>query len=37
VPKHDAMLAAYFNTLSTQDQRQLTRILRQVDRAMERD
>ena len=37
VPRHDAMLAAYFNTLSSQDQRQLTRILRQVDRAMERD
>jgi DNA-binding MarR family transcriptional regulator len=37
VPKHDAMLAAYFNTLSSRDQRELTRLLRQVDRAMERD
>src|SRR5207248_11630678 len=37
VPKHDAMLAAYFNTLSTRDPRELTPLLRQVDRAMERD
>jgi DNA-binding MarR family transcriptional regulator len=37
VPKHDAMLAAYFNTLESRDQHQLVRLLRQVDRAMERD
>jgi DNA-binding MarR family transcriptional regulator len=37
VPKHDAMLAAYFNTLESRDQHHLVRLLRQVDRAMERD
>src|SRR6476469_6664252 len=37
VPRHDAMLAAYFNTLSDGDQQELVRLLRHVDRAMERD
>lgn len=37
VPKHDAMLAAYFSTLSNTDQREMVRLLRHVDRAMERD
>jgi len=37
VPEHDAMLAAYFNSLPARDQHELVRLLRQVDRAMERD
>ena len=37
VPRHDALLAAKFNTLSDDDQRELLRLLRQVDRAIERD
>ena len=37
VPKHDAMLAAYFNTLPAEEQHELVRLLRRVDRAMERD
>ena len=37
VPRHDAMLAAYFSTLSDEDQAELVRLLRHVDRAMERD
>jgi len=37
VPKHDAMLAAYFTSLSEDDQHELVRLLRNVDRAMERD
>src|SRR5579859_4669070 len=37
VPKHDAMLAAYFNSLDGEEQKHLLRILRQVDRGMERD
>ena len=37
VPQHDAMLAGYFNTLESRDQHQLVKLLRQVDRAMERD
>jgi DNA-binding MarR family transcriptional regulator len=37
VPRHDAMLAGYFNTLSADDQHQLLRLLRHIDRAMERD
>ena len=37
VPRHDAMLAAYFDTLSDDDQHALVRLLRHVDRAMERD
>src|SRR5690348_13489998 len=37
VPMHDAMLAAYFDSLDVDEQRQLLRILRHVDRAMERD
>src|ERR1041385_9107150 len=34
VPKHDAMLGAYFSTLSGEDQRELLRLLRQVDRGL---
>ncbi len=37
VPRHDAMLAAYFDSLDGEEQKQLLRILRQVDRGMERD
>lgn len=37
VPKHDAMLAAYFNTLPSREQHLLVKLLRRVDRAMERD
>src|SRR5262245_17257619 len=37
VPRHDAMLAAYFTSLSEDDQHELVRLLRNVDRAMERD
>ena len=37
VPQHDAMLAGYFNTLESRDRHQLVKLLRQVDRAMERD
>src|SRR5438105_1032439 len=37
VPRHDAKLAAYFNSLSPEDQHNLLRLLRHVDRAMERD
>src|SRR5438045_3433051 len=33
VPRHDAMLAAYFSTLSAGDQPKLERLLRHVDRA----
>ena len=34
VPRHDAMLAAYFASLDDEEQRQLLRILRHVDRTM---
>jgi DNA-binding MarR family transcriptional regulator len=34
VPKHDAMLAGYFNSLTGEDQRELLRLLRQVDRGL---
>jgi len=34
VPSHDAMLAAYFDKLSAQQQRALLRLLRQLDRAI---
>ena len=37
VPKHDAMLAGHFDTLSTDDQRALLRLLRQIDRSIEKD
>lgn len=37
VPKHDAMLGAYFNALAPDEQHQLSRLLRHVDRSMERD
>ena len=37
VPRHDSMLAGYFNTLSADDQHELVRLLRQVDRGIERD
>jgi DNA-binding MarR family transcriptional regulator len=37
VPRHDAMLAAYFDAIEPVEQRQLLRILRQVDRAMEKE
>jgi DNA-binding MarR family transcriptional regulator len=36
VPRHDAMLAAYFNSLSPGDQHHLLRLLRHVDRAMDK-
>src|ERR1700716_2854142 len=37
VPRHDELLADQFNTLSDTDQRELIRLLRQIDRSMERD
>jgi DNA-binding MarR family transcriptional regulator len=37
VPQHDAMLAGHFDKLSQEDQRALLRLLRQIDRSMERD
>lgn len=37
VPRHDALLAAYFSALPQEDQRELLRLLRQVDHALERD
>ena len=36
VPRHDAMLADQFNTLSETDQRALLRLLRQIDHSLER-
>src|SRR5437016_3644164 len=36
VPRHDAMLAEQFNTLSEPDQRALLRLLRQIDHSLER-
>ena len=36
VPKHDAMLAGHFEGLSPRDQRALIRLLRQVDRSLDR-
>src|SRR5215472_11065682 len=37
VPQHDEMLAEHFKSLSEDDQRRLSRLLRQIDHAMERD
>jgi DNA-binding MarR family transcriptional regulator len=37
VPQHDAMLAGHFEKLSQVDRRELLRLLRQIDRSMERD
>ncbi|HEV7665911.1 MAG TPA: MarR family transcriptional regulator [Chloroflexota bacterium] len=36
VPRHDEMLADQFNTLSDEDQRELLRLLRHLDHALER-
>src|SRR5215207_8606282 len=36
VPRHDALLAEHFSTLSADEQRELLRLLRQVDHALER-
>src|SRR5207302_11183879 len=36
VPRHDALLADQFNSLPEQDQRELLRLLRQLDHALER-
>jgi DNA-binding MarR family transcriptional regulator len=36
VPRHDALLAEHFSSLSEHDQRELLRLLRQVDHALER-
>src|SRR3989440_2388372 len=36
VPRHDELLADQFNTLSEEDQRELLRLLRQIDHALER-
>ena len=35
VPRHDEMLADQFNVLSEDDQRELLRLLRQLDHALE--
>ena len=37
VPSHDAMLAGHFDSLTASDQRELLRLLRQLDHSMERD
>ena len=37
VPTHDAMLAGHFESLTARDQRELLRLLRQLDHSMERD
>jgi DNA-binding MarR family transcriptional regulator len=37
VPQHDEMLAERFSSLSSRDQRELLRLLRRLDHAMERD
>jgi DNA-binding MarR family transcriptional regulator len=37
VPKHDAMLAEHFASLSDDQKRDLSRLLRQIDHSMERD
>ena len=37
VPNHDAMLAGHFESLTAKDQRELLRLLRQLDHSMERD
>jgi DNA-binding MarR family transcriptional regulator len=37
VPRHDAMLAERFNSLSERDQRELLRLLRRLDHSMEKD
>jgi len=36
VPKHDVLLATKFKSLSDNDQRELLRLLRQLDHALER-
>ena len=36
VPRHDELLADQFNSLSEDDQRELLRLLRQIDHALER-
>ena len=36
VPRHDELLADQFNSLSELDQRELLRLLRQIDHALER-
>src|SRR5438067_9295271 len=36
VPRHDAMLAEHFSTLNEDEQRELLRLLRQLDHALER-
>jgi DNA-binding MarR family transcriptional regulator len=37
VASHDAMLAGHFDSLTASDQRELLRLLRQLDHSMERD
>ena len=37
MPTHDAMLAGHFESLTAKDQRELLRLLRQLDHSMERD
>jgi hypothetical protein len=37
VPKHDALLADKFSSLSGTDQRELLRLLRQLDHSLERN
>jgi DNA-binding MarR family transcriptional regulator len=37
VPQHDAMLAGHFKTLSVRDQHELLRLLRQIDRSIEKE
>ena len=37
VPSHDAMLAGHFESLTARDQRELLRLLRQLDHSMQRD
>jgi DNA-binding MarR family transcriptional regulator len=37
VPQHDALLAEQFSTLSGGDQRELLRLLRQLDHSLDRD
>jgi DNA-binding MarR family transcriptional regulator len=36
VPRHDVLLADHFNALTEEDQRELLRLLRQIDHALER-
>ncbi len=37
VPRHDALLAEQFDSLSDSDQRELLRLLRRIDHSLERD